>query len=376
MKPAETLSEQHTDEPVLEGEGFLVKAYAAKYEPLKHMTIVHFLLFLSMFLCYNLRRVNKKGGVQPKAVFHACRKMKIIKHKQITWIDFENPGSDDITYLQENFNIHPLAIEELVTPTYQPKVVQYDNCLFLSIHIPLFDVEHRTTYPGELDIILTSNHLITSHRQSIYQLTKFLEDLEKSEGKRRLSLETTPAHLLYSLIEILLNSCFPRLNHINQKLDYIETQVFAEKEKEMVFEISVLKRDILNFRRTLKPQRSILESIIQKDHPFIPLETKIYFQDLIGTNIRLWNLLESQKETIEALEATNNSLLSNKLDLTMKVLTIFSAVLLPMTVYSNMLAMSAQIPFGQSPNAFWIHAGLMVLLSIVTITIFRRKKWL
>jgi magnesium transporter len=287
--------------------------------------------------------------------------MKIIKHKKIIWIDFEDTQNDDITYLQENFNIHPLAIEEFVTPTYQPKVVQYDGCLFLSVHIPLFDTELRTTYPGELDIILTKDHLITSHRQSIYQLTQFFESLEKSEGKRRLSLETTPAHLLHDILEILLNSCFPRLNHIHKKI---------------VFEISVLKRDILNFRRTMKPQRSILESIIQKDHPFIPQETKIYFQDLIGTNIRIWNILESQKETIEALEATNNSLLSNKLDITMKVLTIFSAVLLPMTVYSNMLAMSAQIPFGNNPHAFWIHASLMALLSLITITVFRIKKWL
>jgi len=183
-------------------------------------------------------------------------------------------------------------------------------------------------------------------------------------------------HLLHDIIEVLLDSCFPRLNHIGQKLDYIETQVFADKEKEMVFEISVLKRDILNFRRTLKPQRSILESIVQKNHPFIPTDIKIYFQDLIGTNIRLWNILESQKETIEALEATNNSLLSNKLDLTMKVLTIFSAILLPMTVYSNMLAMSATIPFSGSPHAFWIHAGFMAIISLTTITIFKIKQWL
>ena len=224
--------------------------------------------------------------------------MQTIEHKKITWIDFEDISQDDIMYLQENFNIHPLAIEELVTPSYQPKVVQYENCLFLSIHIPLFDVEHRTTYPGELDIILTGEHLITSHKRDIYQLGKFFQELEKSEGKRRLYLEATPAHLLYRLIEILLDSSFPRLNRISEKLDFIESQVFAEKEKEMVFEISVLKRDILNFRRTLKPQRSIIQSIVQKEHPFIPQETKIYFEDLIGTNIRLWNILESQKETI------------------------------------------------------------------------------
>src|SRR3989344_7493201 len=140
--------------------------------------------------------------------------MQTIEHKKITWIDFEDISQDDIMYLQENFNIHPLAIEELVTPSYQPKVVQYENCLFLSIHIPLFDVEHRTTYPGELDIILNEKMLITSHRKPIYQLTQFLEEVERSTGKKRLHMNKTPAHLLYHIVVVLMNSCFPRLNHI------------------------------------------------------------------------------------------------------------------------------------------------------------------
>lgn len=302
--------------------------------------------------------------------------MKTIEHKHLTWIDFEDPKPDDITYLQENFNIHPLAIEELVTPTYQPKVVQYDGCLFFSIHIPLFDTKLRTTYPGELDIILTNHHLITSHKHNIYQLTTFFQMLEKSAGKRRLYLEENPAKLLHHLLEILLNSCFPKLDHITEKLDFIETQVFSGKEKEMVLEISVLKRDILNFRRTLKPQRSIIESLIQKDHPHIPKELAIYYQDLVGTNIRLWNLLESQKETIEALEATNNSLLSNKLDQTMKVLTIFSAILLPLTAYSNMMAMNAAVPFLGNHYGFWIHLSIMAVISLVTFILFKWRRWI
>jgi magnesium transporter len=82
-------------------------------------------------------------------------------------------------------------------------------------------------------------------------------------------MSQTPTHLLYAVLDILFNSCFPKLNHIAERLDFVESQVFAEKEKEMVLEISVLKRDILNFRRTLKPQRSILESLMSKDHPHV-----------------------------------------------------------------------------------------------------------
>lgn len=301
--------------------------------------------------------------------------MMHVQHKNITWIDFEDINTADLEYLQENFDVHPLALEELVAPSYQPKVVQYENCLFFSVHVPLFDIEERTTYPGELDIILTKDRLITSHRHGIYQINNFFRQLEASEAKKREYLEVSPAHLLHQVLDSLFKSCFPRLNHITDKLTHIEQQVFHGNEKEMVYEISVLKRDILNFRRTLKPQRSILESLIQKEHPFIPHTAKIYFQDLIGTNIRVWNILESQKETIEALESTNNSLLSNKLDNTMKVLTIFSAVLLPMSVYTNALAMTATIPFASHPNAFWIHMGIMFVIAVLTIIFFRYKRW-
>ena len=301
--------------------------------------------------------------------------MKNVTFKKITWIDFEDPSADDVLYLQENFDIHPLAIEEFVTPTYRPKATQYNSCLFLTLHIPMFDEKSRTTYPGELDIVITKDHLITGHTKNIYQLDNFFRSLQESEGRRRLYMNKTPAHLLYKIIEMLLDSFFPNLDHIHERLLDIEEKVFSGQEKEMVFEISVVKRDILNFRRTLKPQRHIIESLTQMKSGFVDPELIPYFQDLIGTNIRLWNALESNKETIESLEETNNSLLSNKLDLTMKVLTIFNAIFLPITVYSNIMSMTTNIPLHNHPEGFWIHTIIMLLISIFTIILFKVKKW-
>lgn len=303
--------------------------------------------------------------------------MQTLTHKNVTWINFEVPTKEDVLFLHENFDIHPIILGELVTPTYQPRVLRYDQCLFFSIHIPLFDVKERTTYAGELDIILTKDHLITAHRFPIYQIEKFFNELAESEGKRRIHLESTPTHLMYQLLEILLNSCFPKLYHIAEKIEKIETEVFAGNEKEMVFEISLVKRDLLNFRRTLKPQRSLIESLLATKHAFIPTDLTPYFQDLIGTNIRVWNMLESNKETIEALEATNNSLLSNKLEQTMKVLTIFSAVILPLTVYSNAMSMNTNhLPFAESAGGFWWHLAMMLFISALTVVIFRMKRWI
>jgi magnesium transporter len=302
--------------------------------------------------------------------------MQEVKSEKLTWIDFESPGADDVLYLKKNFNLHPLVLEEFSTPTIRPKAAEYETCLYLTIHIPLFDLESRTTYPGEIDIVINKDTLITSHNKEIPQLNDFFKELKGSPVKRDLYMNESPGALLRHIIEMLFESCFPKLDHISEKLDYIEKEIFAGHEKEMVFDLSLAKRDILNFRRTMKPQRSVLESLTKTDYHFIEPALKPYFQDLIGTNIRIWNNLESAKETIESLEATNNSLLSNKLDMTMKVLTIFSAILLPLTVYSNVMSMSLNIPLHNNPGAFWIHISIMLLVAIFTMTIFKIKKWL
>jgi len=302
--------------------------------------------------------------------------MQEIQFDKFKWIDFDQPNADDVLYIKKQFNLHHLVMEEFSTPTLRPKATEYETCLYLAVHIPLFDTESKTTYPGELDIAITKDALITAHDHDIFQLSEFFRTLQVDKRQREFYTLNSPGALLRHILEMLLESCFPKLDHISRKLDHIEKEIFAEHEKEMVLEISLVKRDILNFRRTMKPQRSVLESLTQKDYRFIGPELKVYFQDLIGTNIRIWNSLESSKEMIEALEATNNSLLSNKLNLTMKVLTIFSAIMLPMTVYSNILAMSADIPFGKNPNGFWIHISIMLFLALFTMTIFKLKKWL
>lgn len=302
--------------------------------------------------------------------------MQKIETEKVRWIDMEQPNADDMRKIGKEFNLHPLIMKEFITPTLRPKAVQYGGSLYLAIHIPLFDAKEKTTFPAEVDIILTKDALITSHDKDIFQLTDFFKELQKNEDTRRSIMGERPDNLLHQILEILLESCFPKLDHIVEKLDKIETEIFAGHETEMVFEISVVKRDILNFRRTMKPQKSVIESLSQRDSELISPALKPYFQDLVGTVIRIWNVLENLKETIESLEGTNNSLLSNKLDMTMKILTIFSAIMLPLTVYSNILAMSAHIPFGSNPHGFWIHISIMLCIALFTISVFKVKKWL
>lgn len=303
--------------------------------------------------------------------------MKVITHEDITWIDISNPSQKNIEYIRENFNVHPLAIEEFVTPTYRARATKYSNCLFMTIHIPLFDSVKRTTYASEIDILLTKTHLVTGHQKDIYQLDSFFENLKKSEGKRRTYMIHSTAHLLYEIFKILTESCFPRLDHVTRHIDEIQEGIFNGSERQMVREISVVKRDILNFRRTLMPQRSIIESIIAQPNGVVPNNIKPYYHDLIGTNIRLWNDLESAKETIASLEKTNNSLLSEKINKRMHIITVFSVLWIPITIYLSFFSLNvANMPLRDHPLALLIHIAAMGVISAITFLIFKKASWI
>jgi len=130
--------------------------------------------------------------------------MNEIKSDKFKWIDFAEPDADAVLKLQKEYDLHPIVVEEFSTPTLRPKAVEYDTCLYLAIHIPLFDADSRTTYPGELDIVITKDALITSHDKEIWQLTEFFDSLKKDQKKRDQYMDKSPATLLHSIIEMLL----------------------------------------------------------------------------------------------------------------------------------------------------------------------------
>ena len=183
-------------------------------------------------------------------------KMQRIDSSKFSWIDIERPTAEDIAKIQKDFRLHPLIVEEFSTPTLRPKAEEYDGALFLTIHVPLFNSDMRKTYPAELDIVILENVLITSRDEDIFQLTSFFKKLKASKKKREDYMGSSPASLLRFIIEQLLESCFPKLDHISKKLDRIEEEIFAGHEKEMVVGRCIGRRGVLGGRRYLQRKRS------------------------------------------------------------------------------------------------------------------------
>lgn len=302
--------------------------------------------------------------------------MQQIEKNNIAWINLANAGTDDLLFLKDKFRLHSSVLSQLPIPIKRPKIEEYPDYLFLVLHFPVFNPQTRQTTPTELDFIVTRKAIITVYQDPIPTLEIFFNECLYREATQHDYFQRT-GYLLFCILDKLIDSCLPMLDHIQENIDVIENKIFQGHEKEMLSEIAIVKRDIIDFRRTIKPQRSVLEIMAQKTNRFFEQDLSFITQEVIGSNIRVWNILENLKDMIEAIEETNNSLLSYKINSILKTLTLLSFITFPLSLVAALLSMNTGLPeFLRGGHAFWIVIFLMMLTSFGMFLMFKKKKWL
>ena len=304
--------------------------------------------------------------------------MNKITANNITWIDIQKPKQKDLDELKEKFHLHPFISQQFLPPIHRPKIEEYPNQLFIVLHFPVFIRSRQQTKAVELDFIITPTTLITSHADKIPDLETFFNDCHLQNYHQTQYFKSS-GYLLFGLLDWLIDACLPMLDHISEKTEKIESHVFQGKEKEMLSKISLVKKDLIDFRRAIKPQRSVLEILEKKCQRLFGQELKPLAQEVIGSNIRVWNVLENNRELINSIEQTNNSLLSYKLSDIMKFLTVVSFITFPLSVIVGFFGMNVfdNIPIVRQNPFTWIVILVFMLISAsIMVIYFRKKKWL
>lgn len=299
----------------------------------------------------------------------------IIEYKNLIWADIIEPDEEDINYLK-NFRLHPLTLKTIIPSVYHPDIDFFKDYLFLTIHYPLTE-ENGDIRTEELDIILGKNFFITNHYQKILPLNFIFEQCFRQEEKREEYLAKGPAFLLFSVLNSVLKDKLVKADQVAREIDSLEKELFSGREQEIIRKISRLKRKIVDFWRIIEPQRAIFESLKNAETKPLGKEFRPYFSNLLRLHRRIESVLRTSKETVESLEETNHILATIKLNEIIKILTLFSVVLLPLTLVASIWGMNTNfLPFSQSPFDFWLIMGLMALVLGGMLAYFKIKKWL
>jgi magnesium transporter len=318
-------------------------------------------------------RSRVDGGQAPA---QAEPRVEIVEGHGLRWINIERPGPVDRAWLEEHFEFHPLDYEDVSSRNQRPKIDEYDDYLFIVLHFPVYDKGVGRLNAAELDMFVGPDFLITLPNRALPPVEYLFERCRASEEMRDNLFSKGPGYLLYKIVDDSFDYCFPMLRKMGNKLERIEEDIFEGRAEETVRDISNLKQEIVGFRKVMRPQRSVLRDLERTKQRYIAEDLDIYFDDIVDASERIWDMLENFKEVVEALEDTNEQLISHRLNDILRVLTSLSVVVLPLTLIASIWGMNVRVPGEQSLTAFWIIIVTMVVLLGSMLAYFRKRGFL
>jgi magnesium transporter len=326
-----------------------------------------------------LRRSARRGGlVEPSPPEPQAPKVERIDAAGLRWINIERPGALERAWLEEHFDFHALDLEDVLSRNQRPKIDVYDEYLFIVLHLPVFDRAAGRLGTGELDLFVGPDYVVTIPNQPLQPVEYLFERCRAKEELREQLFSRGSGYLLYRLVDDSFDYCFPMLRKIGNKLDALEDDIFEERADEVVRDISNVKQEIINFRKVIRPQRPVLRDLEKVKQRYLArdLDLEIYFDDIVDAHERIWDMLENYKEVAEALEETNESVISHRLNDILRVLTAISVVILPLTLIASIMGMNTWVPDQGKEAGFFTVLGVMALILIGLVAYFRRRRWL
>jgi magnesium transporter len=302
----------------------------------------------------------------------------------VTWVDLLSPTAGEAQLLANRFGWHPLDVEDVLSRRQRPKIDVYPGdedgnggYLFGVLHFPVYDKSVGRLNAGELDVFLGPDYLVTLPSVELRPVSLLFQRAQENEEVREQLLARGSGRLLYEVLDDLYDYCFPILDKIGFKLEQIDEEIGSgEGAKELVRDIHRVKQEIISYRKIIKPQRPTLRQLERSIERFLPENLELYFDDIVDASERIWDLLDNYKEVVEALEDTNESLISHQQNDILYVLTIFLVVLTPLTFITGFFGMNVHFPGFNGWDAFFASVGLMAVTVVGMLAFFRWKRWL
>ncbi len=302
--------------------------------------------------------------------------MRIVKGK-FTWIDVQNPTKKDIEFIRKQHKFHPIILDELLHTSARSRVEPYEKYLFMTYHLPIYDKTMKSSRKGEVDFLITKDKIITVHYEDLEPLNNFWRRLSNDPVFKERALGEDTGRMLYYMLEEILFFSQRQLRHIEEEVSQLTKDLFSDEERKLLEDISYLKRDILDYSIISKPQSIILDSLREVGGKFWGEQMKIYLSDLSGDHLKIMQLLDNFKETVDALEQTNSQLLNAKTNRVMQRFTVLAFLTFPVVLITSLFNVKAiDNAIDSSPVVFGTVFLLTITLTVGAFFFFRKKGWI
>jgi magnesium transporter len=292
----------------------------------------------------------------------------------VTWFDVHGLGSEQqLRELAELFKIHPIALEDVVHSPQRPKTERFDQHLFIVARMVMLrsieDIEAQ-----QLSLFLGRNYLLTLQENSTDCLNPVRERLRRRAGiQQRYGAD----YLCYSILDAIVDQYFPVLESYGEYLEQLEEQTVTAPTRHTLGQIHTAKRELLDLRRVLFPQRDTINQLIRDESPFICSEVRVFLRDCYDHAVQVMDMVETYREIMSGLHDVYLSSIGNRTNEIMKVLTIISTIFIPLTFIAGVYGMNFEnMPELKTRNGYFLTLLAMALIGITLLIYFWRKGWI
>ena len=276
------------------------------------------------------------------------------------WFDLDSPTQAELDFLEKQLRIHHLTLEDIVNQNQRPKIESFEDYVYLAIH-PLVRKDDLEIEPAEVDLLLGHNWLVMVHYGPIPGL------VQNSQFNERLGLALARGadFLLYTIVDLIVDSCFPILDQIDDEIEALEERLLGKAALEDMNRLLTLKRSLVHIRRAVGPQREVFNQLTRRDFPFVRPEYTVYFRDVYDHLIRITEELDSLRDILSGAMEVHLSSISNQLNVTMKRLTAWGTIFVVITAIAGIYGMN----FEYMPELKWRYGYLAIMTLMGGISI-------
>jgi magnesium transporter len=288
------------------------------------------------------------------------------------WVDLQNAGEEGFDKLTPALQFHPMAVEDCVLDVNHPKVDDYRDYLYIALHSARWDDPDAEPVLKEIDVLIGPNYLVTYHEEE----TRGIERARALLARRGDLLSRGPDHLLYYILDVMVDNYLPIIEMVHTRVDELEERVLHRPNRRVLADILRLKRGVAMIRRVVGPQRDTILSLTRDEFPGIRPAIRPYLRDVYDRLARMSDHLDSFRDELATVLDIYVSQVSNQLNEVMKVLTAITVVIVPVTLISSIYGMNVHFPGTGTTWGFWMSVALMVVTALGMIAYFRSRRWL
>lgn len=300
----------------------------------------------------------------------ALRKNK----KQTAWIDLVNPSKETLEQIAEQLDLHELALEDAFKGRQRPKLEHYESHLFINTYACSFDHHHQELKTHEFAIFVTNQFLITVRDDELFDIGNVTKRWDESAELAANGV----GFLLWGLLDVIVDGYFVVVEGLDVEIEKLEDQLFSEKRNNKLIQRRSydLRKALVTLRRTSIPMREVLNPIVKRDMTMISNEMFPYFQDIYDHIMRVTDWTDSQRDLVTTLLETNLTIQGNQMNLIMKKVTSWAAIIAVPTAITGFYGQNIPYPGYEQDWGFWVSTGSILVISTALWAIFKKNDWL